>query len=197
MMNSGRGREYIVRVREIPETPLSGSPDIWSLGCLIFEVLFGFELFGLVIQTPDICIMVEIVKALGWPPNSLQQIWTQAIPPRGTPSGRKFYNIRETVEIVHKGDRQRHILERLEDFSEEEISQITDLLCSMLQYEPSARPTIAEVLDHPWMQSLRDCESPVIQTKEEESFDEDTSEDDEDDEDTSMDDAVLNGCHTF
>ncbi|KAK3624213.1 hypothetical protein LTR56_021149 [Elasticomyces elasticus] len=171
--------------------------DIWSLGCLIFEILFGRELFSLMAQTPDTCVLVEMIKRLGWPPNSLHQSWKQAqsSDSLGTPSGKRFfYDIRETIETMRNGDAALNVPERLEDFSEEEISQLTDLLCSMVQYEPAARPTIAKVLDHPWMQSLRDCECPVTQSREEESFDEDTSEDDED---TSMDEAMLDGCHTF
>ncbi|KAK5693747.1 hypothetical protein LTR17_025058 [Elasticomyces elasticus] len=124
--------------------------DIWSLGCLIFEILFGRQLFGLMVQTPDTCVLVEMIKRLGWPPNGFHQSWKQAQSSDflGTPSGKGFHDILETIETMRNGDAALNVPERLEDFSEEEISQITDLLCSMVQYEPSARPTIAKVLDH-------------------------------------------------
>ncbi|KIW86357.1 hypothetical protein Z517_01753 [Fonsecaea pedrosoi CBS 271.37] len=144
-----------------PELILGGkigsSIDIWSFGCLIFELLTGVSLFSVVVYFEDdrestddehILQMNDILEPL--PDVWLQKTWTRA---------RKYFGPeRERLGPIADGQNEPYVddpLElRLKEYKpkdiDEEAGVITSLIRSILRYEPSQRSTAEELLKHSW-----------------------------------------------
>ncbi|KAH0848644.1 Serine/threonine-protein kinase SRPK [Fonsecaea pedrosoi] len=145
-----------------PELILGGkigsSIDIWSFGCLIFELLTGVSLFSVVVYFEDdrestddehILQMNDILEPL--PDVWLQKTWTRA--------GKYFGPGRERLGPIADGQDEPYVDDPLElrfkeyrpkDIDDEEAGMITSLIRSILRYEPSQRPTAEELLKHSW-----------------------------------------------
>jgi serine/threonine-protein kinase SRPK3 len=133
--------------------------DIWSLGCLIFQLRAGWRLFECWSDTDD--ALEVMVKMLGPLPEPWWSSWTnrsQFFDETGVShSPPQWTSIRSALEDVGTWEDQRPARSALSLFDqpgarvpEEELVMLDDLLCKMLRYRPEDRITIDEVIRHPW-----------------------------------------------
>ena len=122
--------------------------DLWSLACMVFELLTGDFLFepksgdGYSKEDDHLCQMIEL---LGPMPRSLL---------RGKHAPRYF---NKKGQLLHIAPEDMHewplqpILHEKYQFSEEDSKAIADFLLPMLVYEPLKRKNAHEMLRHPWL----------------------------------------------
>jgi serine/threonine-protein kinase SRPK3 len=143
------------------ENQFTTATDVWSLGCLFFQIRAGFPLFDPWCSTTA-SILCEIVYLLG----KLPEPWWSSFTDRseyfddnGNPKlqgGRK--NIRAQLYSIgtedfppHPGKQDGPMFEPLGTrLSEEEVDLMDDLLGKMLKLRPEERITMDEVVRHPW-----------------------------------------------
>ena len=142
-----------------PNSPLSYSSDIWSLGAAIWEIL-GMKFIFSDSDTEDE-IVAEQIDVLGYQnsPPSWKKHWEQLntemtdmdprIPRRPKGNREIWPPLEEAFEqFVQKYRRKR---EGAGIFGEEETRAVLDLMRSMLKFRPEERLTIDEVLQSEWM----------------------------------------------
>lgn len=122
--------------------------DIWMLGCGIFQMLTGRDLFGKK-NDPASRVLGAMAKALGPPPDIFLQDWISytkemegaaIVVQPGTQSITLKQRFVEAIGNHHKGL-----------ISDNDLDNIGSLLEAILVWEPSKRPTIKTVLSHPAM----------------------------------------------
>ncbi|CEG70470.1 Putative Pkinase-domain-containing protein [Rhizopus microsporus] len=112
--------------------------DIWSAGCVLGELLLGQPLFP---GESGVDQLVEIIKVLGTP--SREQI--ELMNPNYT--DHKFPLIKP------------HPLSKI--FRLRTPPEAIDLMSSILQYNPLARPSASEILVHPFFDELRNPDTKM------------------------------------
>lgn len=133
------------------DSPLDQSIDIWSFGCLVFEILAGCALFPIMPDDHDDCHILMIIDQLGPLPEQLFSQWDQS----------HIYFLSNSTQnsIVDESD-----MELLKDISfatrfheekgceidDNEEESVIDILRQILRYEPEKRPSAKELLCHPW-----------------------------------------------
>lgn len=124
--------------------------DIWTLGCAIYLLLAGRDFFGIPDDSTG-TVLSKITDMLGEPPEYILRSWqkrvSQDLQVRKTP----LLPLAARVQDMRDGNEVLRMKNRKDEFSDRDISLLTDLLTSMLNYEPSERPTIEAVLHHPCM----------------------------------------------
>ncbi|KAI1423488.1 serine protein kinase [Xylaria sp. FL1777] len=146
-----------------PELILTGAFnrtfDIWSFGCILFELITGRPLFC----TPwsesqvdrDDDLLLDMTLYLGPLPEELYKHWKT--------SSLYFTPERELWNCIPGGTKEGQeplVLEKRSmedlfdqaqpDLDEDEANQIKSLIRSILQYDPAERPSAVEILQHPW-----------------------------------------------
>ncbi len=136
------------------------SLDIWSFGCLIFELITGWPLFcvpGSEFEDDD--HLLSLTARLGTLPDELFEHWkTSSL--YFTPE-RKLFNCQ--IGGVAEGD-EPLMLEQtsMEEFFDqagpdldgEEARKVKALIRRILRYDPAQRPSAAEILDDPWFREI-------------------------------------------
>lgn len=128
--------------------------DIWSVGCIIFELLTGQTLFD-----PDKKRRVgrdhyhlhEIVNLLGEVPEELinqSEFKLLFFKQNGLLKGFNNIKYKPLYKVLNES------LSHREDFGSEQLFLTIDLMYKLLQYFPDKRPSAKQVLDHKWFQSL-------------------------------------------
>lgn len=148
--------QYVVtRWYRAPEVmmfqPYSFKADLWSIGCILGELLRGEPLF---------------------PGNGAFQTLKQMVEFVGRPS---------SADMVHLGRSEQSAISALPNHGNKidcQFPQVNhlcrDLLKSLLQFNPDKRPTAQEALMHSWFDSLRDQdEDDVVGASFNYDFDED------------------------
>ncbi|KAL9056775.1 MAG: hypothetical protein Q9162_002746 [Coniocarpon cinnabarinum] len=149
------------------------SLDIWALGCCIYEVLttnqpisiFPFGPPDEVKPDEDLDdAMLQFVGRLGdLPPEVYTSKWP-SFSCYFDPQGNKIRNSVEDPFCTPPPPDQIHNLPTIEegllggrsdDLSDEEAHMVLTLLRKIFQWLPEARPSIAEILEDPWVKSLR------------------------------------------
>lgn len=143
-----------------PELVLTGTInktlDVWSFGCLTFELITGRPLFcvpgG---EGEDDDHLLAMTARLGALPDELYRQWkTSSL--YFTPD-RELYNL--AIGGVAEGEEpllfeQTTLEEEFDqagpDVDEKEASMIKALIRHILQYDPAKRPSPAEILADPW-----------------------------------------------
>ena len=134
-----RGRKYTNRVVTLwyraPELLLGATDygvavDMWSIGCLIFELICGKPLFTGRDETEQ---MDNIWKLCGAPNNDVWPGWNQ-LPLAGLVRQNNYAN------------RLWQHIRALKDVT----PACVDLITSLLQLDPRRRPNAQQALDHPW-----------------------------------------------
>ncbi|KAK5655244.1 hypothetical protein OQA88_5811 [Cercophora sp. LCS_1] len=143
-----------------PELVLNGTVnktlDVWSFGCLVFELITGQPLFcvpGDEFEDDDHLLM--LTARLGPLPDELFQQWkTSSL--YFTPE-RQLYNcelggVPEGQEplMIEQTSMERLFDKAGPDVDEEEASRVKALIRRILQYDPAKRPSTAEILCDPW-----------------------------------------------
>ena len=123
------------------------SSDIWSLACIVFELVTGDFLFqpekGDTFTKNDDHV-AKFIQTLGKMPKNFAR--------RG-----EYYNkfftkegkMRRIKEIKHKGIKE--ILIKKYHFKEFEAQALTEFLLPMLEFYPERRASARELLRHPWL----------------------------------------------
>ncbi|KAF1948220.1 putative srpk [Byssothecium circinans] len=130
--------------------------DIWMFACAIYQFLSGFDLMG-EYNDPLPKIVNQTTSVLGKPPEWIIESWKEkygkgSIRVSETPTKPLWSCVRE----IRDGNMKRGMKARKHEFSDTHIETLTDLLCFMLQFDPSDRPDIGEVLAHPSMEYFRE-----------------------------------------
>ncbi|KAL5221219.1 hypothetical protein ABZP36_025932 [Zizania latifolia] len=124
--------------------------DIWSVGCILVELCSGEALFQTHENLEHLAMME---KVLGPIPEHMIR--------KASSSAQKYFRrgsrlnwpegavSRESIRAVKKLDRLKDLVARNADHSR---TALADLLCGLLNFEPSERLTAQEALDHPFFQ---------------------------------------------
>ena len=125
-----------------------GQPaDIWSAACTIYHILGTVPLFSPWVWNSD-DMLGQMASLLGPLPRDMMDKWETAP---------KYYD-----DCAHDDDDDEDSIEAAldrmsygtsgNDYFEEELDDLADLLALMLQYRPSERITANEVCQSDWMQ---------------------------------------------
>ena len=113
--------------------------DIWSVGCILFELLTGCPLFPAENETD---LFKMLIESLGLPPDDLVQ--------RGK---RKHYYFNKDGSLKRKTEIfTRPLRFMLEGYDE----GVIDLIEKCVKWEPSQRIDAEEGLSHPWVRNAKD-----------------------------------------
>ncbi|XP_050069429.1 dual specificity protein kinase CLK2-like isoform X3 [Anopheles maculipalpis] len=119
--------------------------DVWSIGCIIYELYLGITLFQTHDNREHLAMMERI---LGPIPYSM----AKKTPTRYFPHGK--------LDWDEKTSEARYVLQNCKPLLRSAMSdapehmQMFDLIGKMLLYEPKDRITLAEALDHPFFAKL-------------------------------------------
>lgn len=137
--------------------PWDESLDIWSLGCTFYELAYGELLFpyqGLLEPTETNKLKPEAERqAKADAKQRLRERSVNAIidwSSRGPNPPTSYEDIGTTQYPI---DYIPFVL--CEDYHRPEMAVFNDLVCRMLTVSPSRRPTIAEIIAHPFFTGLR------------------------------------------
>lgn len=146
-----------------PEFILTGAVnktfDIWSFGCLVFELVTGQPLFGIPWYESesmrDDDHLLSFTARLGELPDNLYKDWTTSSL-YFTPE-RKLYNCQlggvadgKEPLIVESPSMEDMLDSAGLDLDEEEARKVKALIRRILQYDPAKRPSPTEILRDPW-----------------------------------------------
>ncbi|KAF8088163.1 hypothetical protein N665_0550s0022 [Sinapis alba] len=125
--------------------------DLWSIGCILFELCTGEALF----QTHDnLEHLAMMERALGPLPEHMTRKASRGAEKYFRRGGRLNWpegaNSRESIRAVKRLDRLKEMVARHVDNAR---SGFADLLYGLLQYNPSERLTANDALDHPFFKS--------------------------------------------
>ncbi|KAL4431050.1 hypothetical protein ABPG75_006306 [Micractinium tetrahymenae] len=126
----------------------SDSADMWSLACMVFELVTGDYLFhplGDGERDKDVQQLAQMMARLGDPPAHIARTGTYAVE-FFTPEGK-------LLQPLHPNQRvslDRVLVERY-GLSAEDAVELADFLLPMLDYDPSRRASAARMLHHPWL----------------------------------------------
>jgi len=119
--------------------------DVWSIGCILFELYLGFTLF----QTHDNREHLAMMERILGP-----------IPYRMSQKTKTKYFYRGRLDWDEKTSAARYVrdnckpLKRYMQTNDAEHAQLFDLIQRMLEYEPTQRITLKEALRHPFFRPL-------------------------------------------
>ncbi|GFE52795.1 hypothetical protein BaOVIS_001990 [Babesia ovis] len=136
LMNSPMSPEVVTLCYRPPELLLgdfhySFSVDIWSLGCVLFELITGKPIFE---ERTEFALLIAMFKRFGTPK---EEDWPDLTSlPFMNPSLPKMKTKSSLFECVDKADKE-----------------CMDLLERMLALSPQKRITAREALHHPWISS--------------------------------------------
>ncbi|KAF5665598.1 CMGC SRPK kinase [Fusarium circinatum] len=166
-LNDPPEKAIVPRALRAPELVLKGefdkTQDIWSFGCLVFELITGRPIFyvfggGERDTSLDDEHLLEVVEKLGPLPEELFSHWK---------TSSLYYN--EDGEIYNwiidgftEGEdpvttdpselepMEKAFDEKCPEMAEEEAQEVKELIRWTLQYDPAKRPSAEEILGHPW-----------------------------------------------
>ncbi|KAM7216097.1 Serine/threonine-protein kinase [Rhypophila decipiens] len=136
-----------------PTTPLSFPSEIWSLGCVIFELLAHRSLIDGILAPPDE-ITAQQVELQGRMPDEWWDNWELR--------DKWFYEDGRPKNAEMNWDWDKRFKEWLQEprarrnlgtLDEEEKLALLELLKWMLRWRPGERPTAEQVLETAWMRN--------------------------------------------
>ncbi|KAF7712438.1 Protein kinase domain-containing protein [Penicillium ucsense] len=133
-----------------PEKPLSFSSDIWSLACVIWEIVAQRSLFERCFMTDD-DMTREHVEALGILPPEWWNKWETRrdhFQEDGTPLSQEYRPLNLRFEDSVQEPRTKNGLSPLDA---EERDAILKMVRPMLSFRPEDRPNMQQILKSEWM----------------------------------------------
>ncbi|EPS35761.1 hypothetical protein H072_10753 [Dactylellina haptotyla CBS 200.50] len=135
--------------------PLNSYVDIWSFGCLMFEMFVGRKLFtsmsGSNLDDDSDTALLQMHDILGPLPEEIHVKWHRS-EKYFQPDSRKHYNsmVQSPKEILNSSSTleklMRDAVSEEGGLDEEEADIILSLLRKMLDYDPLKRPSALEIL---------------------------------------------------
>lgn len=135
--------------------PFDSGIDIWAFGCLVYEFLTGQALFVVMMfgynqedrETTDDTHLTQLNDKIRRLPKSIMDDWPRAskwfdsdynpLHPYG------YYDSYQPLE-------QRFAKHKPADVDDEEAAIVCQLIREILVYDPTERPSAADLLKHPW-----------------------------------------------
>jgi serine/threonine protein kinase len=120
--------------------------DVWMLGCAIFQMLTGRDLFGKK-NDPSSKVLQAMVRLLGPPPDHFVADWRSYV--EEMEGGPLSLSVERPTRFL-----KQKVVESISQsygsnvVSEHDLINLGSLLESMLVWDPSQRLTIGEVADH-------------------------------------------------
>ncbi|RAL17202.1 serine protein kinase [Aspergillus homomorphus CBS 101889] len=116
--------------------------DLWTLGCMLFELFVGQPPFDSLFTTPSILV------------GQMHEIIGEAVPARWMG---KWEAMRDGANVESPGPGLQEWLlevyfdgERKEDLTKDDTLKLGRIIQRLLRFEPSARASVKELLDDPW-----------------------------------------------
>jgi serine/threonine protein kinase len=134
--------------------------DIWAIGCLVFELITGQQLYHVddydnpEDQVDDHLLMLS--DSLGPLPEKLYAFWTRSskyyTPERVHFNTFLYDDPEETDLLLNKMKPLEELFDenKPDGLSDNESKMIKALLRRILQYDPAKRPTPSQILQDPW-----------------------------------------------
>ncbi|XP_056646871.1 dual specificity protein kinase CLK2-like [Diorhabda sublineata] len=119
--------------------------DVWSIGCILFELYLGITLFQTHDNREHLAMMQRILGE---------------IPIRMARKTKTKYFYRGKLEWDEKNSAGRYVrdnckpLLRYKQSDDTDHNQLFDLIFKMLEYEPSERITLKDALEHPFFDKI-------------------------------------------
>ncbi|XP_054265556.1 dual specificity protein kinase CLK2 isoform X2 [Macrosteles quadrilineatus] len=119
--------------------------DVWSIGCIIFELYLGITLFQTHDNREHLAMMERILGT---------------IPYRMARKSKTKYFYHGKLDWDEKSSAGRYVrenckpLHRYQTVEDEDHRQLFDLISRMLDYDPSERITLAEAMRHPFFDKI-------------------------------------------
>ncbi|OAQ59551.1 serine protein kinase [Pochonia chlamydosporia 170] len=143
------------------------SLDVWSFGCLVFELIAGQQLFCIPgSDDEDDEHLLTLTERLGPPPDRLFDQW-KTFSLYFTPD-RTLFNVAlggvadgEEPLMLEQESMEDAFDKAVPEIDEEESRKVKTLIRWILQYEPSRRPSPAEILRDPWFTGIEVDETTV------------------------------------
>jgi serine/threonine-protein kinase SRPK3 len=152
------------------DSKISVYSDIWALGCVLFEIRSGGQLFSDWVGTKD-DVLRQMVQAFGKPPEPWWSMWEErglffdedGEPRRTWDNGivrASKFELQEMIAEIGAEDEEKENPERSCDVMleangtivpEEEASQMKDLLEKILKWKPEERIPVKEIASHRWL----------------------------------------------
>lgn len=126
------------------------SVDVWSVGCMVFELLTSDLLFAAEEKvghyTRDDDQLAQMIELLGDFP------WSRKF---GGERGRQFFtsqgHLRRVAPSKLRPWSLRAVLIQKYDYPAEQADKLCDFVLPMLALDPDERPSAAELAEHPWL----------------------------------------------
>ncbi|KAF5616943.1 cmgc srpk kinase [Fusarium sp. NRRL 25303] len=148
-----------------PELILKGelhkTQDIWSFGCILFEMITGRPLFYVFGPSDDDTSLLddehllEVIDRLGPLPDELYKYWktsSRYYTQDGTKYNCMIGGVPKGQEplMLEESPMEQAFEDNSPDMTEEEAQEVKKLIRWILQYDPAKRPSAEEILRHPW-----------------------------------------------
>ncbi|KAI3109579.1 hypothetical protein CBS147333_5564 [Penicillium roqueforti] len=117
--------------------------DLWSMGCMLFEVFAGQPPFDTFLITPTILVDQMREMATDSLPKRWQGVWNTMNAEEGIESSGP--NLQEWLEDVYFNSPLSP------DLTREDIVRLGQIVGRLLHFEPSARASARDVLNDPWL----------------------------------------------
>ena len=135
---------------------VNNSVDVWSFGCLVFELITGQPLFCVPwSEFEDDDHLLALTARFGALPDELVKYWKN-LSLYFTPE-RKIFNCAlggvapgEEPLMLEQTSMEEAFDQAEPEISEEEGHKVKALVRWILQYDPAKRPSPAEILQDPW-----------------------------------------------